>query len=43
MEGEVWLKSSCRINQKLANNDLCNICQSNDTEDFNVLRMVGKV
>ena len=42
MEGGVWLKSPCRINQKLANNDLCNVCQSSETGDFNVLRMVGK-
>ena len=34
MEEEVWLKSPCRINQQLVNNELCIICQSSDTEDL---------
>ena len=34
MEGEVRLKSSCRINQQLVNNELCIICQSSGTEDL---------
>ena len=34
MEEEVRLKSPCRINQQLVNNELCIICQSSDTEDL---------
>ena len=34
MEGKVGLKSPCRINQQLVNNELCLICQSSDTEDL---------
>ena len=32
MEGERQLKSPCRINQHIANNELCIICQSSGTE-----------
>ena len=34
MEGEVPLKSPCKINQQLVNNELCIICQSSNTEDL---------
>ena len=36
MEGGVWLKSPCRINQQLVNNELYHgiVCQSSDTEDL---------
>ena len=34
MEGEVRLKSPCRINQPLVYDQRCIICQSSDTEDL---------
>ena len=34
MEGERRLKSPCRINQHIVNNELCIICQSSGTENL---------